>query len=305
MFYPEGVYVAMLTPFDRNGGINEKEMRRMVDFNIECGVDGLFPVSTVGEFIHLSPNEKVRLMEVVAFQAGGRVRVTPGVGSTNPWHSIELALKAKELGCDGVVVAPPYFFPLSQDMVEKYFEEIVDAVDLPVILYNIPLFTQPLSYEVVQRLCGRSNVVGMKDSSGSMVDMMHFMDVARQAGAEMAFLTGREETLLACLMMGARGCMAATPGILPEIMVCIYEAWKRGDLEKAGALQRSILPLVRAMFSVPFPLGFKAALEVRGFRMGPPKQALPEGSRSRVAGLKRKLKRMITNILDDFEVYSR
>jgi dihydrodipicolinate synthase/N-acetylneuraminate lyase len=95
MFKPEGVYVAMLTPFSEDGSINEKEMRRIIEFQIESGVHGLFPISSVGEFIHMSQQEKVRLMGVVVEQSRGRVRVIPGVGSTNPADSIYLAKKAK------------------------------------------------------------------------------------------------------------------------------------------------------------------------------------------------------------------
>ena len=114
MFKPEGVYVAMLTPFDEDGAINEGELRRIVDFQIEGGVHGLFPISSAGEFIHMSREEKVRMMEILVDQNKGRVKITPGVGSSLPAESIFLAKKAKELGCDGVVVAPPYFYPLSQ-----------------------------------------------------------------------------------------------------------------------------------------------------------------------------------------------
>ena len=224
------------------------------------GVNGLFPISSVGEFIHLTRDEKVRMMEIVADQNRGRVRITPGVGSSHPAESVYLAEKAKALGCDGIVIAPPYFFPLSQEMVEKYFETIIDAVDIPVILYNIPLFTQPLSYDVVKRLSRRRNVVGMKDSSGSMVDFMHFMDKIKLIKGEMNFLTGREETLFACLMVGGKGCMTATSGILPEIMVGIYNAWKEGDYDRARELQFSIL-LAGARHVLP-------ALSV-GFQSGP------------------------------------
>ena len=176
MYKPEGVYVAMLTPFHDDGLINEDELRRIVDFQIEAGVDGLFPVSSVGEYIHMRREEKVRMTAIVMEQNAGRVCVTAGVGSSHPAESIALAKKAKELGCDGVVVAPPYYFPQSQENIEKYFETIADAVDIPNILYNIPLFTQPLSYDLVKRLSRRKNIVGMKDSSGSMVDFLHFMD---------------------------------------------------------------------------------------------------------------------------------
>jgi 4-hydroxy-tetrahydrodipicolinate synthase len=276
MFKPEGVYVAMLTPFSDDGSISEGELRRIVDFLVESGVHGLFPLSTVGESIHMTHDERARMIEIVVDQNRGRVHVTPGVGSSHPGDAIQLAKRAKELGCDGVVVAPPYFFPLSHGMMEKYFETIADAVEIPIILYNIPLFTQPLSYDVVERLSRRKNIVGIKDSSGSMVDFLHFMDKTQRAGSDFHLLTGREETLLPCVIMGAKGCVTGTSGILPEIMVGIYQACKKGKYDEARALQTSILPLIRAMFFPPFPLGFKIALEVRGFKMGPPKQPLSD-----------------------------
>ncbi len=301
MFKPEGIYVAMLTPFDEDGSINEIELRRIVDFQIEGGVDGLFPVSSVGEFIHMSREEKFRMMEIIVDQNGGRVKITPGVGSSNPAESIFLARKAKDLGCDGVVVAPPYFYPMSQENIEKYFETIADAVDIPNIIYNIPLFTQPLSYDVVERLSRHKNIVGMKDSSGSMVDFMHFMDKIKTAGQDIHMLTGREETLLACLMMGGKGCMTAASGILPEIMAGIYEAWQKGKYEEARKLQTSILPIMRAMFALPFPLGFKLAMEMRGFKMGPPKQPLADAEQVNYRNMQTIIEKIMKGILEKLE----
>lgn len=301
MFKPEGVYVAMLTPFTDEGGINEEEIRRIVDFLCESGVHGLFPVSSVGEYVHMTQEEKVRLMKIVVDQNHGRVKVTPGVGSTHPSDSIFLAKMAKKIGCDGVVVAPPYFYPLSQEMIEKYFETITDAIDLPIILYNIPLFSQPLSYDMVKRLSRRKNIVAMKDSSGSMVDFLHFMDKIRLIGEDMHFLTGREETLLPCLMMGGKGCMSATSGILPEIMVGIYQAWKKGNYDEARELQFSILLVVRAMFSLPFPLGFKVALETRGFKMGPPKQPLSDAERFKYNTMKARIEKTMNPLLENLD----
>jgi len=297
MFKPEGIYVAMLTSFGQDGRIHEKEMRRIVDFQIGHGVDGLFPVSSVGESIHMTREDKVTLMEMVHDQAKGRVPVTPGVGSSYPEESIFLAKKAREIGCDAVVVAPPHFFPLSQNMIEKYFETIIDAVDIPVILYNIPLFTQPLGYDLVKRLAGRANVVAMKDSSGSMVDFLHFMDKIRLAEEEMNFLTGREEMLLPCLMMGGKGCMTASSGILPEVMVKIYQCFLSGDYETAKKLQFSILAAIRSMFDLPFPLGFKMAMELRGFDMGPPKQPLSDADQSQLKTMKDRIQKFLQPII--------
>jgi 4-hydroxy-tetrahydrodipicolinate synthase len=299
MFKPEGVYVAMLTPFGKDGEINENELRRIIDFLIEAGVHGLFPNSSVGESIHMSREEKIRMMEMVFDQSRGRVPVIPGIGSTNPKESIILGQQAKAIGCEAVVVMPPYFFPPSQGMIEKYYEIIADALEMPMILYNIPLFTQPLSYDLVERLARRKNIVGMKDSSGSMVDFSHFLDKIRLIGEEMNFLTGREETLLACLAMGGRGCMTATSGVLPEIMLGIYNAWKAGNYEEAKSLQLSILLVIRAMSALPFPLGFKLALETRGFHMGPPKQPLSDAEQFKFQTVKAHIDKIIRPFLEN------
>ena len=299
MFKPEGVFVAMLTPFDKVGRIHETEVRKMVDFQIEKGVDGLFPVSSAGEYIHLTREEKVTLMEIVHDQAQGRVAVTPGVGSAHPAESIFLAEKAMEMGCDGVVIPPPHFYPLPQTMIEQYFETVIDAVDIPVILYNIPLFTQPLGYDTVKRLSRKANVVAMKDSSGSMVDFLHFMDSVRLEEGEMNFLTGREETFLPCLIMGGKGCMTATAGILPEVMVEIYQCFLSGDYDKAKALQFSLLPIIRGMFSMPFPLGFKTVMEMRGFHMGPNKQPLSGEDASQLNKLRASLEVLLQPFIQE------
>jgi N-acetylneuraminate lyase/4-hydroxy-tetrahydrodipicolinate synthase len=301
MFKPEGVYVAMMTPFTEDGSINQPEMGRIVDFLVERGVDGLFPVSTVGEYIHLNREEKVLLMEIVHSHARGRVAVTPGVASSHPSESIFLAERAKEIGCDAVVIAPPHVIPLSQEMIEKYFETIIDAVDIPVILYNIPMFTQTLSYDLVKRLSRRNNVVGMKDSSGSMVDFLHFMDKIRLVGEDMHVLTGREETFFASLMMGGKGCMTVTSGILPEIMVDIYEAWKSGDYEAARDYQFSILLAIRAWFSLPFPMGFKAAMETRGFDMGPPKQPFSDAEQFKFKIMRARIEKIMAPIIETLD----
>jgi 4-hydroxy-tetrahydrodipicolinate synthase len=301
MLKPEGVYVAMLTPFAEDGAINEEELRKIIEFQIGAGVHGLFVISSVGEFIHMSREEKIRLMEVAVDQSRGRVHVFAGVGTTNPADSIDLSKRASEIGCDGVVVAPPYFYSLSQEMIEKYFETISDAVDLPVILYNIPLFSQPLGYDLVKRLSRRKNIVAMKDSSGSMVDFLHFMDKIRLIGEDMHLLTGREETLLPCLMMGGKGCMTATSGILPEILVGIFEAWKKAEYDRARDLQFSILLAVRAMFSLPFPLGFKVAMETRGFHMGPPKQPLSNAEHFKYRTVRARIEKIMRPIVVELE----
>jgi N-acetylneuraminate lyase/4-hydroxy-tetrahydrodipicolinate synthase len=141
----------------------------------------------------------------------------------------------------------------------------------------------------------------MKDSSGSMVDFMHFMDKIKIAGEDINILTGREETLFACLMVGGKGCMTATSGILPEIMVDIYEAWKKNEFEKARQLQTTILLILRTMFALPFPLGFKLGMEMRGFKMGPPKQPLSDAERFQYRNLKIRIEKIMGGVLEKLE----
>ncbi|WP_425058930.1 putative 2-dehydro-3-deoxy-D-pentonate aldolase YjhH [Sporomusa carbonis] len=296
MFKPYGVYAAMLTPFKADGSINETVLRQMVDFMIAKGLHGLFPVSSVGEFAHMSLEQCFEIMEIVVDQAAGRVAVTPGVSATCAENSIKLARKAEKLGCQGVVICPPYYYPISQENMEKHFELVADSVNLPVILYNIPLFAVPISNDVVERLSRRHNIVGMKDSSGNMVELMHYMDKVRLSGSDMNFLVGREEILAPALTVGASGCMTASSGIIPEIMVGIWDAYHAGDRDKANRLQVSMLSLLRAMFAVTFPVGFKAALEMRGFEMGPPKQPLSAAEELKLNSVKAQIKNILQSL---------
>lgn len=298
MFKPIGIYSAMLTPFNADGSINELVLRRMVDFMIEKGLHGIFPVSTSGEFPHMSFEQSVEIMEIVMNQAHGRVKVTPGVGSTCAENSIKLAQKAKEIGCDGVVICPPYYYTISQANIEKHFQLVADAVDIPIILYNIPLFATPISSDVVQRLAQKPNIVALKDSSGSMVELLHYMDKVNRVGADINIFTGREDMLFPALVMGAKGCMTACGNIFPEIMVGIWDAFHANEWEKAKRLQMALLPIIRAMFEAPFPVGFKAALEARGFEMGPLKQPLAASELCAVNGIKDQIKKLTHDLLD-------
>lgn len=298
MFELKGIYPAMLTPFTDEGDINEPVLREMVDFMISKGLHGLFPVSSCGESIHMGHDDKCRLMDIVMDEAKGRVPVTPGVPATTPEEAVSLARHAKSIGCDAVVVSAPYFYKASKPMLETFFTRVATEGGIPVILYNIPIFSQPLPYSLVATLSRLPNVVGMKDSSGSIVDFMHFKDSVREAGGDAAMLTGREEGLLASLHMGGKGCMTATSGILPEAMVGIYDAFGAGDFDKARSLQESVLPTVRSMmFGAPFPVGFKLGLEVRGFPMGRPRVDLSDAETTAAAELKEKLTDLITPLM--------
>ncbi len=299
LYKPEGIFPAMLTPFNDDGSVNEEVMSDIVDFCIESGCKGLFAVSSAGEFVHMEVEEACNLMNVVKKAAKGRVPVVAGVTASHIEKSIEFAKYAHEIGCEGVVCSPPYYYTVSQEVIERHYEMISESVpDTSIIMYNIPLFSTPLSYDAVKRVSSLPNVVAMKDSSGSLVDFIHFMDKVRLAGTDINMMVGREEMIFAATMMGAKGAMVGTATIFPEILVRIYNATLSGDYVTARNLQLAVCLAIRAMFSIQFPLGFKAAMEVRGFKMGPSKTALTEADKARAEATKGRLHSILSELCE-------
>lgn len=299
IFSPKGVYPALATPFTDDGKVNEEELKKLVNWLIEAGVNGIFPLGSIGEGIHLSFEEKVRVIEVILEAVDGRVPVIPGTTDTCAKNTINLSRRAQELGCSGVVIATPYYLPITQDSIERHYEEVAIALpNLPIILYNIPAFSTPISYDVVASLSKYPNIVAMKESSGNMVDLLHFMDVSKKNG-ELDILTGREETLFAALMMGAKGTLSGAVGIIPEVMVSVYQAWKDGDYDKAREAQTSMLELVRVMNTVPFPLGFKEALNIRGFKMGKPVKPISKREEEAYVEVSKNIENVLKKLLGD------
>jgi len=297
MAIPEGVIVAMLTPFKEDGRINEIEVRKLVNFLIDNGVDGIFPVSSCGEYVHLDIEERKYLIDVVTDENNGRVDIVPGTGATCYEKSIELAKYAKEKGCSGIVLHGPYFFNNINDVVEEHLKKVALAVDIPIFLYNIPLFANEITPQIAHDLCSLPNIVGIKDSSGNMINVMNLIEMTRKIKPEFKVLVGVEEILYPALAAGANGCMTATAGILPEFMVGIYKNFINGNHAYSLELQLAILEFIRTMKSVNFPQGFKEALDLRGIKMGPPKMAYSTLMGNELTEVKNKLRKMTEDLL--------
>jgi len=232
-------------------------------------------------------------------QARGRVPVTPGASDTNPRNVLRLAKHAQELGCPAVVIMAPYFFPVTQEIVERHFEEIAENLDISIILYNIPSFANRISDDVVKRLARIPNIVAMKDSQGDAIQLMHFIDKSRIGNPNFAVLVGRVELLFPGLMAGARGCMVAECNFIPEVVAGIYNSFKAGDYETARKVQFSILKLCRAIASVQFPIGYKAGAEARGFPMGPPMQPLSEAEEYTYIATRARIDNLVAQVLEE------
>ncbi len=263
-----GVFVVMLTPFDDSGEINLDVVDRLVDFYCDSNVDGIFPCGSAGEAIHLSFAQKEVLIHRVASRTNGRTQVLPGALAANAKDALALAAVAREADCNGIVVPPPFYYSFQAAYIRQYFQTVLDGSCLPVVLYNIPAYAQPLTPEMLGELANHPLVAGIKDSSGSMVDFLHFMDAARRTGKKMSFMSGREEMLFASLAVGGSGSMSAINAVVPEVMVRIRDLFRANKLEASNALQMSLMGLIRTMYSIQVPIGFRDALTMRGFDMG-------------------------------------
>lgn len=265
-----GIFTPNITPLDVHGRLDEDKLRGYVDWLIEHGVHGLYPNGSTGEFVRFTPDERKRVIQVVADQTRGRVPILAGAAEANVEETIRACDTYGELGCRAVAIVAPFYYRLAPDGVYAYFKEIADRVSVDVTLYNIPLFASPIDVATVKRLaeeCPR--VVGIKDSSGDIPHMMRMIAEVRPIRNDFFFMTGWDASLVPMLMIGADGGTNATSGVVPELTRAIYDACKAKQWEHAMKLQYQLLPLFDAMLTTAeFPEGFRRGAKIRGWNLG-------------------------------------
>jgi len=242
MFRPEGIIVAMSTPFHEDESINEPEVRNQVRRFIKAGMDAILCLGTNGEFFALSFEEKIRIMEVIKDEAGDQVPVIAGTGAVTTRESIALTRKANEIGYDCAAVITPYYAKCRQPELLKHYSQIADAVDIPMLIYNLPARTGVhIQAETVSRLAEASpNIVGIKDSSGDFNHILRYIEETRE---DFSVLSGEDMLILWTLMAGGQGGITGIANIYPETLASIYDLWKTGDLKAAREAQACIRPI--------------------------------------------------------------
>lgn len=264
-----GIIAAMQTPMHEDGSINEQEIRNQINRQIKAGVDAVFCLGTNGEFYILSMEEKIRVMEIFVDEVKGRVPVYAGTGCIGTKETIVLSEKAREIGVDVLSVITPYFAALSQEELYKHYAEIAKAVNLPIVMYNIPARTNvSLSPATVGRLAADcKNIVGIKDSSGNFNNILQYINVTDSES--FSVLSGNDALILWTLLAGGKGGITAIANILPEAMVDIYQCYLNGDMEGAKAAQAYIAP-IRECFKYGNPNSIvKRATNLMGQPIGP------------------------------------
>src|SRR5262245_59277276 len=269
-----GIFTPNIVPLDERGDINERELRRYVDWLIERGVHGLYPNGSTGEFTRFTAEERRRIIEIMADQTRGRVPILAGAAEANVKETVRACAHYHQLGCRAVAIVSPFYYKLTPAGVYAYFKEIADQSPIDITLYNIPLFASPIDVPTVQKLaeeCPR--VVAIKDSSGDLPHMMRMISAVRPLRPEFGFLTGWDAALMPMILIGCDGGTNATSGVVPEITRKLYDLTLAGRLDEARDLQYRLLTLFDAMiYHSEFPEGFRAALNLRGIKTGPGRQ---------------------------------
>ncbi len=256
-----GSFTALVTPF-KNGGVDEKAFRDLVNWQIAEGTNGLVPVGTTGESPTLSHEEHRDVVEWCIEEARGRVPVIAGAGSNSTREAIALAQHAEKAGADAVLVVTPYYNKPTQEGLYQHFKAVNDAIGIPIIIYNIPPRSViDMSVDTMKRLFELKNIAGVKDATGSVV---RASQQRAAMGADFNQLSGDDVLALGFMAHGGHGCISVTANVAPRLCAEFQAACLKGDFTTALRYQDKLMPLHAALFIEANPAPVKYALSVIG-----------------------------------------
>jgi 4-hydroxy-tetrahydrodipicolinate synthase len=255
-----GLTVALITPF-RGGEIDFDGLRRLVDWHIEQGTDCLAPVGTTGESPTLDHEEHERVIAAVMEQARGRIKVMPGTGSNSTREAIRLTRFARRAGADGVLMVGPYYNKPTQEGYYRHFAAVAEAVDIPIVLYNIPGRTSSnILPETIARLAELPQIVGIKEATGSLDQASQIL-----VSTNLTLLSGDDSLTLPLMSIGGRGVISVVGNIVPRDMKALVASFDAGRVDEAQRWHRKLFPLCRDMLGVATnPIPIKAAMKLLG-----------------------------------------
>ena len=284
----EGIWTPIPTPLTKQGRIDIDTTRKLVDFHIEAGIDGLLPLGTSGEFALLTREERSVLVKTVVDQADNRVPVVAGVSDPSIENVIQLSSDAKKAGADAVLATPPYYFTTTDEGHYLHFKTISEAIDLPLMIYNIPEWTHSfVTPETVQRLADDKLVVGMKYTENNLLNLIRFLKRSR---SKISIFAGSDALAYSNLEFGGSGAIMGSANVAPRVASEIFDNHRKGNLAGAKASQERLLPIIDAFAIGKYPAALKEAMSLIGMPVGPLKEpltALSTSEKKIVAGLLR------------------
>lgn len=259
-----GSAVAIITPFDGDK-TNYDELGRLIEFNIENGTDAIVICGTTGEASTMPDAEHLAAIEYTVKKVNGRVPVIAGTGSNETAHAIELSKKAEEFGVDGVLQVTPYYNKASQKGLVAHFSAVANAINIPVILYNVPSRTGVnISIPTLKELAKVENIVAIKEASGNI---SYTAQVAAEV-PELYIYSGNDDMIVPVLSLGGKGVISVLANVKPQETHDMCQAFFDGDTEKAKNMQLEYLDLINSLFIEVNPIPVKTALGLMGFNVG-------------------------------------
>ena len=257
----EGSFVAIVTPF-KNGKVDAKALKDLIEFHIENGTNGIVPCGTTGESATLSHHEHEEVIRIAVETCRGRVPVLAGTGSNATHEAIELTLSAQKLGADGALLITPYYNKPTQQGLYQHFAAVAKETRLPIILYNVPSRTSiNMLPETVARLSKIENIVGRKEASGNLVQVS---EIIQSCGTDFEVISGEDALTWPILALGGKGVISVTANLVPEKLSKLCKAALKGDMAIARSLHYELLKLNDVMFIETNPIPVKAALVIMG-----------------------------------------
>lgn len=270
MFEAKGLITPVVTALTDKEEFNPEMYREFINHLIEAGVSGIFPLGTNGEFYAFSQEEKLTIIKTAVEAVNGRVPVYAGTGCVTTKETIEFSRKVMDLGVDCLSVISPYFVAVSQEDLYEHYSAVAKAVDLPILLYNIPARTgNNIAFGTVKRLLEFENIIGIKDSSGNFDNTLKYIE---NTDKRIQVLAGSDSLILWTLQAGGTGAISGCSNVFPELMVSIYKYWAAGDIEKANEAQKKIRPFRNVMQMGNPNSVVKLAVNMRGWKVGPARQ---------------------------------
>lgn len=267
----EGIITALITPFAREGNVDEKALRELVEFQVRSRVHGLYPCGTAGEGLTMSIEQRKRVAEIVVNQVKGRIPVVVHIGAISTAMTIHLAKHAEKIGADALGCVTPYYYTPDNDAIIEHFKRVAEAVRTPLFVYNIPHRTNiNVTPDLMIRLTKLPNIIGIKDSSRDFTRLCEYIEML---GRGFTVICGTDAFMIPALFMGAKGAISAISNSFPELFVEAYNAYKKQNYGKAIELQHRIVA-ARRVLANPAIAPLKEALKMRGFRAGTVKRPL-------------------------------
>lgn len=268
-----GSCVALVTPFTQTG-INYDVLKQLIDFQIENGTDAILICGTTGEPSTMDADEKKEVIRTSIEYINKRVPVIIGTGTNSTKVSIENARYAKECGADATLVVTPYYNKATQKGLIVHYETISDAVDIPIIVYNVPGRTSVnINPQTMAQITAHKNIVGIKEASGNIKQIM---EISRLCNKQATLYSGNDDHIVPVLSCGGKGVISVAANVVPKMTHDLVDAYLKGNVEESLAIQYKINPLVESLFSEVNPIPVKTAVKFMGYDAGPLRLPLTE-----------------------------